>query len=87
MDSYRIEWKRSAIKELKALPKEVVSIISQAVGELSMNPYPHGVKKLSGSEHTYRIRQGSYRVVFTVTKATSVVEVVRIGHRKDVYDR
>ena len=87
MDSYRIEWKRSAIKELKALPKEVVSIISQAVGELSMNPYPHGVKKLSGSEHTYRIRQGSYRVVFTVTKATLVVEVVRIGHRKDVYDR
>ncbi|HSP61637.1 MAG TPA: type II toxin-antitoxin system RelE/ParE family toxin [Pyrinomonadaceae bacterium] len=87
MDSYRIEWKRSAIKELKALPKEVVSTISQAVGKLSMNPYPHGVKKLSGSEHTYRIRQGSYRVVFTVTKATSVVEVVRIGHRKDVYDR
>jgi mRNA interferase RelE/StbE len=87
MDSYRIEWKRSAIKELKALPKEVVSIISQAVGELSMNPYPHGVKKLSGSDHTYRIRQGAYRVVFTVTKATSVVEVVRIGHRKDVYDR
>jgi mRNA interferase RelE/StbE len=87
MDSYRIEWKRSAIKELKALPKEVVSIISQAVGELSMNPYPHGVKKLSGSEHTYRIRQGPYRVVFTVTKATSIVEVVRIGHRKDVYDR
>ena len=87
MDSYRIEWKRSAIKELKALPKEVVSMISQAVGELSMNPYPHGVKKLSGSEHTYRIRQGSYRVVFTVTKATSVVGVVRIGHRKDVYDR
>jgi len=86
MDSYRIEWKRSAIKELKALPKEVVSRISKAVGELSMNPYPHGVKKLSGSEHTYRIRQGSYRVVFTVTKVTSVVEVVRIGHRKDVYD-
>mgnify|MGYP001488246702 CR=1 FL=1 len=87
MDSYRIEWKRSAIKELEALPKEVVSIISQAVGELSMNPYPDGVKKLSGSEHTYRTRQGSYRVVFTVTKATLVVEVVRIGHRKDVYDR
>ncbi len=87
MDSYKIEWKRSAIKELKALPKDIVSRIVSAIGQLSMNPYPHGVKKLSGSEHTYRIRQGSYRVVYSVTKATSVVEVVRIAHRKDVYDR
>jgi len=87
MDSYKIEWKRSAIKELKGLPKEVVPRIVKEIGELSMNPYPHGVKKLSGSEHTYRIRQGSYRVVYTVTKATSVVEIVRVGHRKDVYDQ
>lgn len=87
MGSYKVEWKRSAIKELRDLPKEVAFRIVKEVGELSMNPYPHGVKKLSGSEHTYRIRQGSYRVVYTVTKATSVVEIVRIGHRKDVYDR
>ena len=57
MDSYKIEWKRSAIKELKDLPKEVVLRIVQEIGELSINPYPHGVKKLSGAEHTYRIRQ------------------------------
>jgi mRNA interferase RelE/StbE len=87
MDSYRIEWKRSAIKELKDLPKEVVPRIVKEIGKLSMNPYPHGVKKLSGSEYTYRIRQGSYRVVYTVTKKTSVVEIIRIGHRKDVYDK
>ena len=87
MGSYKIEWKKSAIRELKALPVEVVSRISKAVGELSTDPYPHGVKKLSGSEHTFRIRLGSYRVVYTVTKAASVVEIVRIGHRKDVYDR
>jgi len=52
MDSYKIEWKRSAIKELKDLPKEVVPTIVKEIGELSMNPYPHGVKKLSGSEYT-----------------------------------
>ncbi|HMG76528.1 MAG TPA: type II toxin-antitoxin system RelE/ParE family toxin [Pyrinomonadaceae bacterium] len=87
MDSYKIEWKRSAIKELKGLPREVVLRIVKEIGELSMNPYPDGVKKLSGSQHTYRIRQGSYRIVYTVAKATSVVEIIRIGHRKDVYDQ
>ena len=87
MGSYKIEWKKSAISELRALPRETVSRILKAVGELSTNPYPSGVKKLSGSEHTYRIKLSSYRVVYTVTKATSVVEIGRIGHRKDVYDQ
>jgi mRNA interferase RelE/StbE len=74
-------------KRLKDLPKEVVLRIVQEIGELSINPHPHGVKKLSGAEHTYRIRQSSYRIVYTVTRATSVVEIIRIGHRKDVYDK
>ena len=87
MASYRIEWKKSAIRELAGLPKEVIPRIVETVGELSANPYPDGVKKLSGAEHTYRIRIGSYRVVYTVTKATTVVEVIRVAHRKDVYDR
>ncbi|MGA9998339.1 MAG: hypothetical protein WBP93_23195 [Pyrinomonadaceae bacterium] len=63
MDSYKIEWKRSASKEFKALPKEVRPRILDAVEQLSGNPYPHGVKKLIGSEHTYRIIEGSYRVI------------------------
>jgi mRNA interferase RelE/StbE len=87
MASYRIEWKKSAIGELKNLPKEIVPRIVNAVGELSSNPFPDGVKKLSGAEHTYRIRIGSYRVVYTVTKTTTVVEIIRVSHRKNVYDR
>jgi len=87
MASYRIEWKKSAIRELKNLPHEVIPRIVSAVGELSASPFPDGVKKLSGAEHTYRIRLGSYRIVYTVTKATTVIEVIRVAHRKDVYDR
>lgn len=87
MASYRIEWKTSAIRELKNLPKEIVPRIVHAVGELSSNPFPDGVKKLSGAEHTYRIRIGSYRVAYTVTKATTMVEIIRVAHRKNVYDR
>ena len=87
MDSYRIEWKRSAIKELKYLPKEVVVRIVRAVGQPTENPFPAGVKKLAGSERTYRIRERSYRVVYTVAPSALVIEIVRVGHRKDVYDR
>jgi mRNA interferase RelE/StbE len=87
MASYSIEWKKSAISELRNLPKEIIPRIVSEVGQLSSNPFPDGVKKLSGAEHTYRIRIGSYRVVYTVTKATTIVEVTRVAHRKDVYGR
>ena len=61
--------------------------IVQAVGNLTANPFPAGVKKLIGSERTYRIREGSYRVIFTVVASSLVIEIIRVGHRKDVYDR
>ncbi len=87
MDSYKIEWKRSAVKELRNLPKDSVAKIVKAVEQLSADPYPSGVKKLTSSEHTYRIREGSYRVVFTVSASSLFIEIIRVGHRKDVYDR
>jgi len=58
MASYKIEWKKSAIRELRNLPREIIPRIISAVGELSSNPFPDAVKKLSGAEHTYRIRIG-----------------------------
>lgn len=87
MDSYQIEWKRSATKELKRLPKSIVLRILKAVEQLSTNPYPAGVRKLVGSEHTYRIREGSYRVIYNIVESTLVIEIIRVGHRKDVYDK
>ena len=87
MASYKVEWKRSAVKELRALPTEAIERILKAVEQLAMNPYPVGVRKLVGAEHTYRIREGNYRVIYTVTAATLVIEVIRVGHRKDIYDR
>lgn len=86
MALYNLEWKRSAAKDLKSLPSDVRARVLRAVEQLVENPFPHGVKKLAGSEHSYRIREGSYRVLYTVTKATLIIEIVKIGHRKDVYD-
>jgi mRNA interferase RelE/StbE len=87
MASYKVEWKRSAVKELRDLPKDVVERILKAVEQLSANPYPTGVRKLVGSEHTYRIREGDYRVLYTITASSMVVQIIRVGHRKNVYVR
>jgi mRNA interferase RelE/StbE len=84
-EEYSIEWKRSATKELRQLPREVVIRILGAVEGLRTNPFPAGVRKLSGAEQTYRIREGSYRVIYVVYTSRLIVEVIRVGHRRDVY--
>jgi mRNA interferase RelE/StbE len=85
MDIYKIEWKRSAVKELEKLPRPMISKIVSAVDNLSANPFPQGVRKLVGTEGTYRIRIGDYRVLYNINENRLIVEVIRVGHRKDVY--
>ena len=85
MGSYQIEWKRSAVKELRKLPRSMLSKIVKAVDDLSLNPYPQGVRKLAGSEDTYRIRVGDYRVLYAIIENRFIVQVIRVGHRRDVY--
>jgi mRNA interferase RelE/StbE len=85
MASYRVEWKNSAYKELQKLPRPMITRIVAEVADLSNDPYPHGVKKLVGSEFSYRIRIGDYRVVYEVFENRLVIEIVRVRHRRDVY--
>lgn len=87
MESYSVEWRRSAAKELKRLPQDIVLRILGAVEELSANPYPTGTKKLVGAEHSYRIRVGDYRIVYSIWASRLAIEIVRVGDRKDVYKR
>ena len=85
MDTYKIEWKRSAIKELEKLPRPMISKIVSAVENLSSNPYPQGVRKLVSTESSYRIRVGDYRVIYNIVDNKLIVGIVRVGHRRDVY--
>jgi mRNA interferase RelE/StbE len=85
MGTYQIEWKSSAVRELKKLDRQVVPRIVDAVEALSSKPFPHGVKKLQGSEATYRIRIGDYRVIYEVFSSHLVIEITLVRHRKDVY--
>ena len=82
---YKLRIKKSAAKELESIPRKtdrqrVVSRI-QALAE---NSRPHGCKKLSGSER-YRVRQGSYRIIYAIEDEDLIIYVVKIGDRKSVY--
>ena len=83
--AFSIEWKKSTRKDLRKLPASVVDRIVEAVEGLAENPFPHGVEKLAGSEHAYRIRLGDYRIVYEVVAELKLIEVQRVRHRKDVY--
>jgi mRNA interferase RelE/StbE len=85
MASYEVVWKRSARKELRRLPKEVIRRVVSAVEELPRNPLPPGSRKLRGAECTHRLRVGDYRVVDSLYGNRLVVEVLRVAHRKEVY--
>jgi mRNA interferase RelE/StbE len=87
MASFEIEWKRSAVRELRRLPKEIMARIVAAVDALATDPHPIGARKLTGSQHTYRIREGSYRVIYEVDSLTVVITIVRVAHRREVYRR
>ena len=82
---YHIFIKRSAVKELAKIPPSIRMRIKQAIDELCTKPRPDGCRKIRGSESAYRLRVGSYRVIYEVYDQNLMVVVVRIGHRKDVY--
>ena len=63
MDTYSIEWKPSALRELKRLDRQIMRRVLRAVDTLVANPFSGNARKIQGSEHTYRLRVGDYRVI------------------------
>ncbi|MGH8551233.1 MAG: type II toxin-antitoxin system RelE family toxin [Methylococcales bacterium] len=85
MAFYRIEWKQSAEKELRQLPKDITARVIRAVEGLAGKPIPPNARKLSGAGKTYRLRVGDYRIVYCVHASSLIIEIVRVRHRRDVY--
>jgi mRNA interferase RelE/StbE len=85
MASFNLQWRTSTRKDLRKIPREMVSRIVAEVETLGDEPLPHGSEKLTGSERTYRIRVGDYRVVYEIFRDAKIVEIQRVRHRKDVY--
>ncbi len=84
MVKYKIEIKKSAAKEIQALPSRDIKHILQVIESLSNNPRPHGCEKLTNREE-YRIRYGHYRIIYTIEDVLITVCIVKAGHRKDIY--
>jgi len=84
MGKYRIEIKKSAIKELNTIPRKDLKKIVLKINSLSDDPRPKGCIKLSGLER-YRIRQGNYRILYSIEDKILAVYVVKIRHRKEIY--
>jgi mRNA interferase RelE/StbE len=81
---YKILIKPSAVKEIEAVPKKDRLRIIKRIRALAADPRPPGSEKLSGDDK-YRIRQGNYRIVYSVSDEVILVIVVKVGHRKDIY--
>ena len=84
MASYKLLIKPSAVKELEALPAKDRRRLVGRLQKLSSEPRPPGSEKLSGHD-LYRIRQGNYRVLYSVEDLALIVLVIKIGHRREVY--
>jgi len=85
VESYSVRIRPSAAKELEAIPlKKDRQRIAVRIQSLGTDPRPHGCEKLH-KEERYRVRQGPYRVVYSIDDTEKTVLVVKLGHRKDVY--
>ena len=84
MARFELRFKPSVAKDLRGIPKTEVRRLLKKIEALGDDPRPAGCEKLTGRE-LYRIRQGVYRIVYSVDDAAVVIEVIKVGHRRDVY--
>ena len=85
MARYRLLIKPSAVKDIEAIPlKRDRQRVVERISKLAEDPRPSGSEKISGQDK-YRVRQGRYRILYTIEDQDLIVQVVKVGHRKDVY--
>lgn len=86
MAAYRIFFRKSVLKDLDKIPDRDLKKIIKRIESLAIAPRPPGCEKLSGQER-YRVRQGNYRIIYSINDRELVVWIVKVGHRRDVYKK
>jgi mRNA interferase RelE/StbE len=84
MERYSIIFTKSSVRELGDIPRKDAQRILRRTSELAENPRPMGCEKLSGRP-LYRIRQGDYRIIYFVNDSNRIVDIIKIGHRREIY--
>jgi mRNA interferase RelE/StbE len=82
---YQVLYEKKVLKDLDKIPNQDVERILDVFKELSSNPFPQNSKKLSGKSNLYRVRQGNYRIVYTIAYKEKEVRIILVRHRKEVY--
>ena len=82
---YKVTLTRRAIKTLEKINEPYYSNIKEAIYSLADNPRPIGYKKLKGRD-AYRIRVADYRIIYDIFDVVLLVDVIDLGHRKDIYE-
>ena len=83
---YEIRFLPSVRRDLRGIPQPAVRRVLTAIDQLAEHPRPPGSKKLTSLD-LYRIRVGVYRIVYEIHDRELIIAVVKVGHRRDVYDR
>ena len=87
MAEYRVEVTRAAYRDLDRLSPDIGGTVLTAIRGLTSDPRPRQCRKLSGSDNSYRLRVGDYRVLYEVDDNGRLVTVYAVGHRRDIYRR
>ncbi len=85
MGSYSLNFKPSVEKDLQALPRKLVSRITERINGLASEPLPAGSRKLTATERLYRLRVGDYRIIYEVDSKVRVVTIYYVRHRREAY--
>jgi mRNA interferase RelE/StbE len=86
MAKYRLYFRESVEKDFRVIPKKDLIKIIQRIDSLTIDPRPSGCEKLTGQER-YRLRQGRYRILYSIQDEELTIWIVRVAQRKDSYRR
>ena len=84
--SYQVVLKPAAQRQLRKLTLEIQKDLIALIESLSEQPRPLGCKKLKGRQNQYRVRSGDYRIIYSIEDLTLMIRVIKVGHRRGVYE-
>jgi mRNA interferase RelE/StbE len=82
---YEVKLARRAERSLGTMERREQQRIRAALDLLADNPRPPNCVAMQGEDSAYRVRVGDYRIVYEVLDAVLLIQVVRVGHRREVY--
>ena len=85
---WKVVYKKSVKKDLKGISKDIQYILKRSIEEkLMVDPIRFGVPLRRSLKNLMKLRIGDYRVIYSIERKTVTVFVIKIGHRKEVYNK